>query len=193
MMNRIWPLLILAAVLCAGITGRIEEVGSGMMNGAAQAVTLCLQLLGGMALWSGLLEVARQSGLTRKLAQGVRPILSRFLTGLGEKGMQAVSMNLIANLLGMGNAATPFGLQAMQRMRSSPKEGENTRLCRSRARFVVLNTASVQIIPTTVLFLRQAAGSKNPAGILLGVWVTTLFSLCTACLALWLIQKGRKG
>ena len=193
MMNRIWPLLILAAVFCAGITGRIEEVGSGMMNGAAQAVTLSLQLLGGMALWSGLLEVARQSGLTRKLAQGARPILSRFLPGIGEKGMQAVSMNLIANLLGMGNAATPFGLQAMQRMRSSPKEGENKRLCRSRARFVVLNTASVQIIPTTVLFLRQAAGSKNPAGILPGVWVTTLLSLCTACLALWLIQKGRKG
>ncbi len=193
MMNRIWPIMILIAIVCAAVTGRIDTVNETIFSGAQEAVTLSLNVLGGMALWSGLLEVASQSGLTRWVAQRLQPVLRRFFPGVGEKGRQAISMNVMANLFGLGNAATPFGLKAMEELNEQEKTAPHrAAIRRARARFVVLNTASLQLIPSTVLLLRQRAGSADPGCVLPGVWVTSLLSLVTACAILCMLQAKKR-
>lgn len=193
MMNRLWPLMILLALFCAGLTGRIALLNDAIFSGAQEAVTLSLNLLGGMALWSGLLEVASQSGLTDWVARRLKPLLRRFFPGVGEKGQQAMSMNMMANLFGLGNAATPFGLRAMEELQQEEKTApDRAAIRRARARFVVLNTASLQLIPSTVLLLRQRAGSEDPSYILPGVWVTSLLSLLTACAVLCMQQAAMR-
>ena len=174
-MSALWVGMIVAAILCALVTGRTDAVAAAAVSGAADAVELCLSMAGLLCLWMGVMEVMRRSGLSEKLARLLRPLLRRLFPAFAgeEDVMAAVSANLSANLLGLGNAATPLGLEASRLMARRTPGVASDGLCM----FVVCNTASIQLIPTTVASLRSAAGCATPFDILPATWLASALSV----------------
>lgn len=176
-MNYIWAGMILLSFVCALITGNMDALAQSVIEGAEKAITLIFSMAGMMCLWSGIMNIAEQGGLTRILARLFTPVLSRLMPDYAKdrEVMQAVSANIAANLLGLGNAATPLGIEAMKRMQKNNllKDAANN----SMVVFVVLNTASVQLIPTTIAALRRAAGSQTPFDIILPMAVVSFLAL----------------
>jgi spore maturation protein A len=176
-MGVLWTVLVALAVLAAALNGRMAELTTAVVESAGSAVTLALGLVGVMTLWLGLMKVAEEAGLVAALARAARPVLRRLFPGVPPEhpAMGAMLMNIAANMLGLGNAATPFGIRAMQELeRLNPHRGTATD---AQALFCALNTASVQLIPATVIALRAAAGSRAPGEI---IGATLLASLCGA-------------
>ena len=174
-MSVLWVGMILVAILCALATGRTDAVAAAAVTGAADAVQLCISMAGMLCLWMGVMEVMSRSGLSGKLARLLRPVLRLLFPAFAgdEEVMAAVSANMSANLLGLGNAATPLGLEASRLMvRRTPGVASDA-LCM----FVVCNTASIQLIPTTIASLRAAAGSAAPFDILPATWFASALSV----------------
>ena len=176
----IWTGMVAAAVACGLLNGTIGAVGSAAMEGAAAAVELCLSMAGIMCLWSGVMSIMTASGLMDGLSRLFRPVLSRLVPRAcaDPETLAALSGNVSANLLGLGNAATPLGIQAARRMAAGCHGAASDELCT----LVVLNTASIQLIPATVGSLRAAMGSAAPFDILPAVWLSSVLSV-TAGLA----------
>jgi len=168
MLNWIWVGMLTLGCAAALYTGKgIEELTTAAFAGADAAITLTMGLVGALMLWSGVMKLAEKSGLTQALAKLLSPILMRILPGLkaDSPAMSAVVMNVSANLLGLGNAATPFGLKAMQELNKiNPRPGEASD---EMITFLILNTASVTLIPTLVISLRLQAGSSAPGEVIL--------------------------
>jgi spore maturation protein A len=180
MMNWIWAILIALSVVCGIMNGRIAEVSKAALSGSGEAVTLFIMLLGVICLWNGIMKIADSAGLTKSLGKLLSPILRLLFPKINPKGegAKAISMNIAANLMGLGNAATPLGLAAMKELeKQAPKKGVATN---AMVTFVVLNTASLQIIPTTIAVLRSGTGSKSPFEIMPAIWVTSIISLIAA-------------
>lgn len=187
MLNLVWAALILASIVCAFVTGRTQELTQAIFLGAQRAVELVIAMAGAMAVWTGVLKAAEAGGLTGAAARMLHPLIRRLFPDCREGGEaeQAICMNLTANLFGMGNAATPMGIAAMRAMeRENPLGGVN----RSMVRFVVVNTASLQLFPTTLGALRAAEGSANPFDILPAVWLVSAVSLVVALLACFALE-----
>jgi len=174
MLNKIWAGMLLIAFMVGALTGRIAEVSDALMTGAKDAATLCFSLLGIMCLWTGLSKIAEKSGLTNLLAAALYPITKILFPRLKKNSaaLNAIVMNIVANLLGMGNAATPLGIKAMKELdKLNPHKGTATdEMCM----FAVINTASVQLIPATLIALRETYNSENSGEIILAVWVTSI-------------------
>ncbi|MDR1892262.1 MAG: spore maturation protein A [Oscillospiraceae bacterium] len=177
MMNYIWAGMMLISVIFAIVNGRGREVTDALFSGSQSAVSLCITLLASMCLWGGLMKIADRAGLTRALAKIFRPLLRLLFPGLNPDGpaARAVCMNVAANMLGLGNAATPLGLEAMREFKKLSPPGDTA--ANHMITFVVLNTASLQILPTTVAALRQNAGSANPMEIMPAVLLSSLGAL----------------
>ena len=161
-------------------SGNWNALTAAAMEGAASAIPLCLSMAGGLCLWSGVLELLRVCGLAPVIAGLFRPLLRRLMPRATRdpEALSAISANLSANFLGLGNAATPLGIRAAQRMAAGCGGSASDELCL----LVVLNTASIQLLPTTVAALRSSYGCKTPFDLLPAVWVTSLLSV-TAGLA----------
>ena len=174
-MTVLWCCVVGVSVLFGLFGGTLDAVSAAALSGAASAVTLCLSMAGALCLWTGVMEVMERSGLAAKLARLFRPPLRRFLPQASRdtETLAAVSANVSANLLGLGNAATPLGLKAASRMAKGTGGVASDELCL----LVVLNTASIQLIPATVASLRAAAGCETPFDILPAVWLTSLLAL----------------
>lgn len=174
-MTVLWCCVVRVSVLFGLLGGTLDAVSAAALSGAASAVTLCLSMAGALCLWTGVMEVMERSGLAAKLARLFRPPLRRFLPQASRdtETLAAVSANVSANLLGLGNAATPLGLKAASRMAKGTGGVASDELCL----LVVLNTASIQLIPATVASLRAAAGCETPFDILPAVWLTSLLAL----------------
>ena len=174
-MTVLWCCMVGVSVLFGALSGTLDTVSAAALSGAASAVTLCLSMAGVICLWTGVMEVMERSGLAGKLARLFRPLLRRLLPRASreEETLSAVSANVSANLLGLGNAATPLGLKAAARMAKNSGGVASDELCL----LVVLNTASIQLIPATVASLRAAAGCEAPFDILPAVWLTSLLAL----------------
>ena len=174
-MTVLWCCVVGVSVLFGLLGGTLDAVSAAALSGAASAVTLCLSMAGVICLWTGVMEVMERSGLAGKLARLFRPLLRRLLPRASreEETLSAVSANVSANLLGLGNAATPLGLKAAARMAKNSGGVASDELCL----LVVLNTASIQLIPATVASLRAAAGCETPFDILPAVWLTSLLAL----------------
>lgn len=174
MLNKIWAGMLLAAFITGVATGRISEVSDALMTGAKDAASLCFSLLGIMCLWTGLAKIAEKSGLTNILAAALYPVTRILFPRLKKNSaaLNAIVMNIVANLLGMGNAATPLGIKAMKELdKLNPdKKTATDEMCM----FAVINTASVQLIPATLIALRETYGSQNPGEIILAVWFTSI-------------------
>jgi len=180
-MSMLWTGMVAAAILCGLATGRGPEVASAAMEGARAAVDLCVSIAGMLCLWSGVMEVMRRSGLSGQLSRLLRPVLGRlFPEAAGDRRiMDSISANVSANLLGLGNAATPLGIQAARRMARHTNGRADDELCR----LVVLNTASIQLLPTTVAGVRGALGAESAFDILPAVWLASVLSVTAGLLA----------
>jgi len=179
-MGVILAVLSALAVAVAAASGRLPELTAAALDAAGKAAAFSLGLVGVLALWMGLLRVAEEAGLVRAIARLAAPLLRRLFPGVPDDhpAMGAIVMNVSANVLGLGNAATPFGVRAMQELEAlNPLPGTATD---AQAMLCALNTASVQLVPATVIALRAAAGSRAPAEIL---GPTLLASLCGVVVA----------
>ena len=192
MLNYIWVGMIAVSFLCSAVTGRMEELCAAVSEGADKAVRLVLSMAGVMCLWSGMMKAAENSGLTRLLSKMLSPILCALMPDYPKdsRAMQAVCANVTANILGLGNAATPLGILAMKEMQKTNtlKTAPNN----SMIAFVVMNTASVQLIPATVAALRKACGSASPYGILTYTWAASLTALAAGLLLVKLFSRSKK-
>lgn len=177
MLDLIWSFMILTSLVCAFATGRMQELCEAATQGADKGIKLILSIAGSMGLWSGIMKVAERAGVTQRLARILSPALGRLMPEYRDDPgvMGAVSANITANILGLGNAATPLGIAAVKRMRQTRKPASAPD--RSMIMFIVINTASIQLIPTTAAALRQSAGSREPYWILPYVWLVSLGAL----------------
>ncbi len=193
MMNFIWAGMLIFAFISAAWGGNMLALSNAVMAGASDAVSLCIKLLGALCLWGGLMEIARASGLTRAVSRLFSPLLRRLFPRLQKDSpvLSAVSMNITANLLGLGNAATPLGLAAMRVLQeSNPNPAVATD---EMVNFVVLNTAALHLVPTTVALLRQEYGAAVPMDIMPAAWLTSAATLAVGLIMAWLLRSsGRK-
>ena len=191
----IWTGIVAASVLYGICSGTIGAVGDAALEGAAAAVELCLRMAGVLCLWSGVMSIMKASGLMDGLSRLFRPLLGRLLPRAcrDPETLAALSGNVSANLLGLGNAATPLGIQAARRMAAGCGGRASDELCT----LVVLNTASIQLLPTTVAGVRAALGAESAFDILPAVWMASALSVAAGLLAakllgrLWTRREGR--
>ena len=189
MLNKIWPFFIIISFAFAIYSGNISNINSAIFSSAEQTVELCLTLLGTLCLWNGIMSIALKTSLIKKLTKFLKPLISFLFPDLknDKKISEQVSMNIVANILGLGNASTPIGLKAISSMQE--KNNDKTTLNNSMAMFILINTASLQIIPTTVIAIRSSLGSNNPSKIILAVWIATIAAFLTAITAGKILSK----
>ena len=193
-MTVIWTGMVVLSVLCGLATGRGPQVASAAVEGASAAVELCLSIGGMLCLWTGVMEVMSRAGLAGGLSRLLRPVLRILYPQAAEEGdtMDAIAANVSANLLGLGSAATPLGLEAARRLSRNSGGVASDALCM----LVVCNTASIQLIPTTVATVRSAAGCAAPFDIMPAVWLASGLSVGVGILARKVLSRlwpGEKG
>jgi spore maturation protein SpmA len=190
MLNWIWLSMLVLAVLVGGFTGRLPEVTKGAFTSATDAVmSIALPLIGIMAIWLGIMRLAERAGLVQIIAQWLRPVMRRLFPDVPPEhpAMGAMVMNMAANMLGLGNAATPLGLRAMQHLeRLNPRPGTATN---AMCTFLAINTASIQLVPTTAIALLAVAGSKNPTAIVVTAFLATCCAACSGVTAAKLLER----
>ena len=189
----IWTGMVVVSVIFGLFSGQMDAVSQAALTGAGSAVQLCLSMAGVLCLWSGVMEIMNRCGLSGRLAQVFRPLLRWLLprASRDDETLSAVSANVSANLLGLGNAATPLGVQAACRMARGQNGVASDELCL----LVVLNTASIQLVPATVASVRAAAGAAAPLDILPAVWLSSALSVTVGLLAAKALARlgGRRG
>lgn len=189
MLNKLWPFFIIFSFIYSIYSGNIFNVNNAIFDSAEQTVDLCLTMFGTICLWSGIMKIATTTSLTQKLTKFLQPITSLIFPEIknDKKISKEISMNMIANILGLGNASTPLGLKAMDSMQK--QNPDKNKLSNSMAMFILVNTASLQIIPTTVIAIRSSLDSQNPTKIILAVWIATITAFITAIISGKLLSK----
>ena len=174
MLNLIWPVFIIISFSYAIFSGNVEILNKSIFESVEDAVKLGITMLGTMCLWTGIINIASNTNIIKTINRLLKPIINFLFPEIknNEKVKNEISMNMIANILGLGNAATPLGLKAMQTLQKDNKEKE--KLSNSMIMLIVINTASIQIIPTTIIAIRSSLGSHNPTAIIFPVWVATI-------------------
>ena len=188
LLSYVWIIMVILSIFCSILTGRTAQTGSAALIGAQNGVTLALSLCGSLCLWSGFAKLTEKSGLARRFSALLRPLLSRLFPEASRdpSALQDLCGNLTANFLGLGNAATPMGISAVRRMHAlSGKPDASDEMCR----LIVLNTASIQLIPSTVGAVRASLGSARPVDILPAVWLTSACSVTAGLLAARLFSR----
>ena len=185
--------MVVVSVIFGLFSGQMDAVSQAALTGAGSAVQLCLSMAGVLCLWSGVMEIMNRCGISARLARVFRPLLRWLLprASRDDETLSAVSANVSANLLGLGNAATPLGVQAACRMARGQNGVASDELCL----LVVLNTASIQLVPATVASVRAAAGAAAPLDILPAVWLSSALSVTVGLLAAKTLARlgGRRG
>lgn len=184
MINYIWFFMIAIGVLVGIINGRMAEISKAIIDSAQTAVTISIGLVGVMALWLGIMKIADKSGLTDIIAKLLKPIIIRLFPDVPKDhpAISAIIMNISANMLGLGNAATPFGIKAMEYLQElNKKDSASNAMCR----FLVINTASIQFIPAVMVGIRASLGSRNPADFV----IVSILSTSTAIVVGLILNK----
>ncbi len=183
----LWTGMVVLSLVFGAVTGHLDAVSAAALEGAGSAVELSISMAGTVCLWSGVMEAMSASGLSSSLARAFRPLLRRLLPKASgdEETLAAVSANVSANLLGLGNAATPLGIRAARRMARGCGGVASDELCM----LVVLNTASIQLIPATIASLRSALGCRTPFDILPAVWLSSILSVAAGLTAARLLRR----
>lgn len=190
MLNYLWSSLVIISILCSICFGSTENLSNSIINSGAASVELILTMAGIMCLWSGIMKIAVESGLTNLFAKLFAPFLRPLFPNLKKDSdaFQSITMNISANLLGLGNAATPFGLKAMEQLYSLNNKSDIA--SNEMIIFVVMNTASLQLLPTTLATLRQSYGSNAPFEIIVPVWISSAISLAVALIIACAMNTG---
>lgn len=180
MLNYIWSGLVIVSILCAALLGNTNELSTALLDSGSSSIELLLKMAGIMCLWSGIMKIAEESGFTAVIAKMFSPLLRPLFPNLqkNSEAFRSITMNISANILGLGNAATPFGLKAMEQLHTL--NDRNDTASNEMVIFVVMNTASLQLLPTTVATLRQAYGSMAPFDIIVPVWISSACALTVA-------------
>lgn len=189
MLNLLWPIFIIISFVYAIFTGRVEEINNSIFTSVENAIQLTITLLGTMCLWNGIMQIAKKTTLITKLTKILNPIIIKLMPEIKESkiAQEEISMNIIANFLGLGNAATPLGLKAMNTLQKENKQPD--RLTNTMCMFIVLNTASLQLIPTTVIAIRNSLGSENPTNIIIHVWIATTVAAIIGIISIKILMK----
>ena len=189
MLNFIWPIFIIVSFIYAIFSGRVAEVNNSVFNSTKSAVELTISLLGTTCLWTGIMQIASNTKIVKHLNKLLNPIMKKLFQDIKkeEKVHKEITMNIIANIMGLGNAATPLGLKAMRSMQE--KNNDKKKLSNAMCMFIVLNTASIQLIPTTVIAIRNSVGSSNPTAMIVPVWIATLCAAFAAVFSAKLLMK----
>ena len=203
MLNYIWGFMILVGILYGSITGNIDVVGNGIIESAKEAVSLCITMLGVMAMWCGIMEIANDAGIIEAATRRIIPVIRKLFPSIpdGHKAWEYISLNIIANILGLGWAATPAGLKAMEELQKI-----NVEECKRKYKndwrrrsgiatnemctFLVLNISSLQLIPVSVITYRSQYGSVNPAAVVAPAILAT--GISTLAAVLYCIIKNRR-
>ena len=192
LLSVLWVLMLLGALLAGILSGTASVLSAAALEGAGEAITLTIAMAGSVCLWSGLSRVMEEAGVSARIARILRPLLRKIFPDAfrDERAAEQISTNFTANLLGLGNAATPAGIAAVRRMKElNGGERASDEMCR----LIVLNTASIQLIPSTVAAARSALGAAQPFDILPAVWLTSLLSAGIGVLAAVIIGRCSRG
>ena len=187
MLNILWPIFIIVSIIYAIINGNIEQLNNSIFESTKNVVDFSLTLIGMTCLWTGIMEIASKTKMMDYLCKILRPLIKVLFPKLKEKTSKNVMLNIIANILGLGNAATPLGLKAMDELQKE-NSNKNT-LSDNMMMLIVLNTASLQIIPTTVLAMRSSLGSENPSSIIFPVWIATISAAIVGVIVVKILIK----
>ena len=189
MLNLIWPIFIIISFTFAIFSGNIEQLNTSIFQSTKDAIQLSIDLLGTICLWNGVMQIASETSMIEKLTKFFEPIINFLFPELktNKKIKKEISMNVVANVLGLGNAATPLGLKAMQSMQDENLKKDT--VTDSMMTFIVLNTASIQLIPTTVISIRTSMGSSNPTAVVLPVWIATISAAVAGMIMVRIIIK----
>ena len=189
MLNILWPIFIIISYTYAIFTGKVNEINNSVFESCESAVKLTITFLGTICLWSGIMQIAKNTTLIEKLTKILTPIMKILFPEIKKDDSvhKEISMNMVANILGLGNAATPLGLKAMKTLqKDNPKKDT---LTNSMAMFIIINTASIQIIPTTVIAIRSSLGSINPTQIIIPVWIATIVAAIAGIITAKILMK----
>ncbi|MBC8019522.1 MAG: spore maturation protein [Verrucomicrobia bacterium] len=188
-MNAIWLILFSVSIVFAIFTGNLEAFTKSIFDGAKSAVEISLFLLGIVSVWMGITRILEDSGLIYRIAHLFKPIISRLFKNIPDDhpSITAITLNVLANLFGLGNAATPLGIKAMQELDTLNKDKDTVTF--EMMIFIVLNTASIQLIPFSVIGILASYGAKSPAAIVLPVLVATVVSAIAALLMLFTFRR----
>lgn len=180
MLNLVWPIFIIISFSYAIFTGNLQNLNTSIFDSVESAINLSITMLGTMCLWSGLIKIATNTGIMDVMHKLLYPIIAFLFPDIknNKEAQNEISMNMIANILGLGNAATPLGLKAMETLQEENKDKQ--KLSNSMIMLIVLNTASIQLIPTTVIAIRSSLNSENPTSIIVPVWISTICAGITA-------------
>lgn len=184
MINKVIVFFISVSIIFSIINNNVSELSTALLESGGMAVKTVINLIGSMALWGGVMKIAQESGITKKLCKVIKKPVKVLFPELDEKGraFEAISMNITANLLGLGNAATPLGITAMKELNHSKYAPK------SMATLVVINTASIQLVPVTVATLRLANGSKTPWDFVPSVLIVSLLALIAGCIMIKILD-----
>lgn len=193
MLNKIWCFFILISIIFGIASGNIENVNNSVFSSIENTMELLLQMVGGMCFWNGIMNVAMATSLQERLKKIIKPINTIIFPKLNKNGSayENISMNMATNMLGLGNAATPLGLKAIEEL-----EKENSspnKLSDEEIMFIAINTASLQVIPTSIITIRSSLGSKTPGDIILGVWFSTIISFVAIIIITKIYLKLRRN
>ena len=183
-------MMILISIFCAFLTGKTSDLSNAVISGTFESIKFITSIIGIMAFWTGIMKVAEKSEITNFLSKCFSPIIKIIFPEINPNGKasKAICMNVVANLLGLGNAATPFGIKAMKELQKSNTINKNT-ATNSMIIFIVINTASLQLVPTLLCTLRQKYGAENPFDILIYIWITSIISLIFGILSAKIFEK----
>lgn len=193
MLNYLWGFMIVIGIVVGIVTGNVAEVSSATINSAKEAITLCITMLGVMSLWTGLMQVARSAGIIEGLTNALRPIIRILFPDIPKehKANEYIASNMIANIMGLGWAATPMGLSAMKELKELNNNEETASI--DMCTFLIINISSLQLIPVNIIAYRSQYGSVNPAEILLpsilATIVSTIVGVLFSVIARWYSLK----
>ncbi|SHE87329.1 spore maturation protein A [Caldanaerobius fijiensis DSM 17918] len=190
MINIIWFLIIFISLIIGGMNGKIDQVVNAAITSSKDAVEVALGLIGIMSLWLGIMKIAEKEGLIHVLSRLIMPLIKRLFSDIppGHPAIGAMVMNISANILGLGNAATPFGIKAMKLLQElNPRKDTATN---AMCTFLIINTGCIQLLPTTIIAIRTAAGSKNPMEIISGVILTSTLSLISGIILVKFFERN---
>lgn len=195
MLNIIWPIFIIISYIYAILAGNIDKVNVEIFDSVNEAVSLSINLLGAMCLWCGIMKIAQNTSLIKKFTKMLNPIMNWLFPTLKQnnEAKEQIAMNITANILGIGNASTPLGLKAMETLQRDNMDKE--KLSDSMAMLIVLNTASLQIIPTTIIAIRVSLESKSPTLIIVPVWIATICAAIAGilCVKIFIAKENKKN
>lgn len=198
MLNYIWAGMIIIGIIYGSLTGNMEDVSNAAIDSAKEAVSLCITMVGVMSLWMGLMEIAQDSGIIAKFTKKIQPFVSFMFPGIpvGHKSREYISTNIVANILGLGWAATPPGLKAMEELGKLNIEQNGPKKARIASKemctFLIINISSLQLIPVNIIAYRSQYGSVNPAAILAPAMIATLISTVAGIIFAKTMARGEK-